>query len=169
MIIDLASVTSVSKPVAADVEGAQIDLDDEGSVSSPVHFNGEILRDGSRVHLRGTVTGDVDLQCTRCAEPLRHHLDVSFDDVFVPASDAADAGEHELEGAELDEQIIEQDEIDLTDVIREQVLLNLPEQVFCKEDCKGLCPQCGTDLNKTDCDCGENEIDPRWAALKNLN
>ena len=55
-------------------------------------------------------------------------------------------------------------------VKRAQVLLlNLPEQVLCKEDCKGLCPECGTNLNLKDCDCGDKDIDPRWAALKNLN
>ena len=169
MIIDLASVTSVPKPVAADVRGVQIDLGDEGSVAVAAHLNGEVFRDASKVHLRGTVTTDVDLQCTRCAEPLTYPLDVQFDDVFVPAAEEASDSEHELAGAELDEQLIEETEIDLAEVVREQILLNLPEQVFCNEDCKGLCPQCGADLNKTDCDCGENDIDPRWAALKNLN
>jgi len=169
MIIDLASVTSVPKPVAADVEGVQIDLGDEGSVAGTANLKGEVFRDASKVHIRGTVTADADLQCTRCAKPLSYRVEAPFEDVFVPAAEEATDGEHELAGAELDEQLIEDTEIDLAEVVREQILLNLPEQVFCKEDCKGLCSQCGADLNKTNCDCGENDIDPRWAALKNLN
>jgi uncharacterized protein len=52
--------------------------------------------------------------------------------------------------------------------VREQILLNLPEQVFCKEDCKGLCQKCGANRNLIDCKCDSDETDPRWAALKNL-
>ena len=58
--------------------------------------------------------------------------------------------------------------LDLKEIIREQILLNLPEQVFCTPDCKGLCPKCGANRNLIDCNCNETEIDPRWAALKNL-
>ena len=68
---------------------------------------------------------------------------------------------------ELDE--MEGSEIDLAEIAREQILLDLPQQFFCKDDCKGLCEKCGTNLNLKDCDCEDDEIDPRWAALKNLN
>jgi uncharacterized protein len=85
------------------------------------------------------------------------------------ASEETREDDLEVEEADLDEQLVEGDEVDLTEIIREQILLNLPEQVLCKEDCKGLCPQCGANRNLIDCDCGEDEIDPRWAALKNLN
>jgi uncharacterized protein len=64
--------------------------------------------------------------------------------------------------------ILESNNIDVAELVREQILLNLPEQVFCAEDCKGLCPQCGANRNLIDCKCEEKEIDPRWAALKNL-
>jgi len=64
--------------------------------------------------------------------------------------------------------VFEGDELDLTELVREQILLNLPEQTFCNPDCKGLCPKCGQNRNLIDCNCEENETDPRWAALKNL-
>ena len=57
---------------------------------------------------------------------------------------------------------------DSVEVVREQILLAMPEQVFCWEDCKGLCPKCGTNLNLIDCKCADDEVDPRWAALKSL-
>jgi uncharacterized protein len=59
--------------------------------------------------------------------------------------------------------------IDLSEVIREQMILAIPEVVLCKEDCEGLCDKCGKNLNLLNCKCKEDEIDPRWAALKNLN
>ena len=59
--------------------------------------------------------------------------------------------------------------IDLAEIAREQILLELPQQFFCKDDCRGLCEKCGRNLNLKDCDCEDDEIDPRWAALKNLN
>jgi len=169
MIIDLPSVQTTPKPLTADVDSAQIDLEGEGEVKGRTRFDGETFRDGTRVHVRGTITADVDLACTRCAEALTEHLEIPFEDVFVNASDEANEDDLEVEGADLDEQLVEGDEIDLIDVVREQILLNLPEQVLCKEDCKGLCPQCGANRNLIDCDCGKDEIDPRWAALKNLN
>lgn len=169
MIIDLGSVTSTPRPLAADIEGAQIDLEEEGRVAGVAHFEGELFRDGARSHLRGIVTAHVELQCTRCGEPLTKQLEIPFEDVFVDASEEPSEDEHEIGGEALDEQLVESSEIDLTEIVREQILLDLPEQVFCKEDCRGLCAECGANLNEKDCDCGEKDIDPRWAALKNLS
>jgi uncharacterized protein len=169
MIIDLATATSTPRHVAADVESEQIDLDGEGTVAGSAHLDGELFRDGSKTHLRGTVTADIDLRCTRCGEAITRHLDIPFEDLFVDASEEPADDDHEVHGEDLDVQVLHNAEIDLVEIVREQILLDLPEQVFCKEDCKGLCPQCGADLNKTDCSCGEKDIDPRWAALKDLS
>jgi uncharacterized protein len=64
--------------------------------------------------------------------------------------------------------IVEGEQIDLKELAREQILLNLPEQVVCSEACKGLCEKCGADRNTDECRCGNDDIDPRWAALKGL-
>ena len=58
--------------------------------------------------------------------------------------------------------------IDVDEVVKEQILLAVPTRMLCREDCKGICPECGTDLNKGECACKKDDIDPRWAALKNL-
>jgi uncharacterized protein len=68
----------------------------------------------------------------------------------------------------LDESLVENGLIDTAEVVREQILLAIPDQVFCREDCKGLCPKCGANLNLIDCKCSDDDIDPRWAALRNL-
>lgn len=169
MIIDLASVTQTPRPLTADIDGAQIDLAGEGMLDGVAHFEGELFRDGTKTHIRGTLTAEAELVCTRCAEPTRLRLETPFDDVFVDAAEESTDDEHEIGGSQLDEQLVQGNEVDLTEIIREQILLDLPEQVYCREDCKGLCPHCGANRNLIDCECGEKEIDPRWAALKNLN
>jgi uncharacterized protein len=169
MIIDLASVQTMPKPLTAEIDGAQIDLEGDGSVNGAARFDGETFREGTKVHLRGTIATDVRVECARCAEPLTRHLDIPFEDVFVNAAEETNEKDLEVEGSDLDEQLVIGNEIDLTETIREQILLNLPEQVLCKEDCKGLCPQCGANRNLLDCDCGKEDIDPRWAALKDLS
>ena len=79
-----------------------------------------------------------------------------------------DSKETHLESSDLDTDVIDGNELDLAEVAREQIVLNLPEQVLCSEDCKGICPTCGTDLNEGECRCREDDIDPRWQALKEL-
>jgi uncharacterized protein len=169
MIIDLSSVQTTPKPLTADVDAARIDLEDDGTVNGSARFEGEVFREGTKVHLRGEIAVDVDIVCSRCAEPLTERLEIPFEDVFVNAAEETATADLEVEGTDLDEEVVESNEIDLSEVIREQILLNLPEQVLCKEDCKGLCPQCGANHNLLDCDCDKEDIDPRWAALKNLN
>ena len=77
-----------------------------------------------------------------------------------------EAKENELDVDDLEVSIIENEEIDLNELVREQILLTLPTQIFCKEDCKGLCRECGANQNLIDCNCEEKEIDPRWKAWK---
>jgi uncharacterized protein len=169
MIVDLSSVQLTPKHLTADVDGAQIELEGEGTVLGTAHFEGEAFRKGPQTHLRGRVTADVELQCTRCVEALTRQLEIPFEDVFVNVSEEPSEKDLEVPLSDLDVELIADEKIDLTDIIREQILLNLPEQVLCKEDCKGLCPNCGTNRNRQDCDCDSEDIDPRWAALKNVN
>jgi uncharacterized protein len=169
MIIDLANAGTTPRHLTADIEGEQIDLADEGKVTGTAHLEGELYRTNERAHLRGTITADVELDCTRCLASVGRHVSIPFEDVFVDATDEPKVKDLELDETDLDVDLIEGNEIDLTDVVREQILLDLPEQVLCKEDCKGLCPQCGADRNLIDCSCEEKTIDPRWAALKDLN
>jgi uncharacterized protein len=99
---------------------------------------------------------------------IKQDLDVVFQVDFIGKDLFSDSKEAQLERSDLDTDVIEGNELDLTEVAREQILLNLPETVLCREDCRGICPTCGKDLNEGDCSCGGGEIDPRWAALKDL-
>lgn len=169
MLIDLTSVGTSPKKLRSEFAGALIDLEGEGEVAGDARFDGETYRDEHRVHVLGMITAEVAMDCTRCLQPLRRKIEVAFDDVFVDGADASRNSESELSIADLDESLVIGGRVDLADVVREQILLALPEQIFCSEDCRGLCPKCGGNRNLIDCSCEREEIDPRWAALKNLN
>ncbi len=169
MDLALSSVHTSPKPLEATFAADEIELEDEARLMEPVTFKGEAFRRDSKVHLTGSITTRIELACTRCTEPVVWDLDVSFDDVFVDADQEPADEELQLSDADLDESIVPGDVIDLKEVVREQILLEMPEVVLCGEDCKGLCAKCGTNRNLIDCSCDRDEIDPRWAALKDLN
>lgn len=169
MLIDLTSVGTSPKKLRTEFAGTLIDLEGEGEVIGDARFDGESFRDEKRVHISGMISAEVAIDCTRCLEPLRRKIEVAFDDVFVDAAHESRSSETELTIADMDESLVIGGRVDLAEVVREQVLLALPEQIFCREDCRGLCPKCGGNRNLIDCSCDREELDPRWAALKNLN
>jgi uncharacterized protein len=95
-------------------------------------------------------------------------VDAEFDLRYQPHALNAGEGEREIEEDDLTTAFYENDEIDLGQLMREQFYLALPMKPLCREDCKGLCAQCGTNLNTGTCDCSPVWEDPRLAALKNL-
>ena len=74
----------------------------------------------------------------------------------------------ELTEDEMSVSVFDGEAIDVDEIVKEQIVLAVPTRMLCREDCKGICPECGTDRNTGDCSCATNDIDPRWAALKNL-
>jgi uncharacterized protein len=129
------------------------------------HGKHEIIKD---IRLRGRVSASLELQCARCLEPVQQDVDREFELLYRPLG--ADAGRDELSvtAAEAEIGYYQGDGILLEDVLREQVLLALPLKVTCREDCKGLCPHCGKNLNEEQCSCNVPMEDPRWAALKEI-
>lgn len=113
------------------------------------------------VVVRGQVEGTLQQECRRCLEPVNPVLKKDLTLVFVEEPDEDDDGGvygFEPTGAELD----------LSDAVREEVLLAVNPYVECRPDCRGLCPLCGTNLNEESCDCTEQDADPRWEALRRL-
>ena len=108
----------------------------------------------------GTVAGGAVLQCARCLKQLPSGYDVEVCELFYGNghAPAPDEDAYSVKGVE----------IDLEPMLRDAVALALPLNPLCDEDCKGLCPRCGRDLNLNSCDCKEEEGDPRWAALDEL-
>ena len=129
------------------------------------HGKHEVIKD---IRLRGRLSTRLELQCARCLEPVQQDVAREFELLYRPLG--ADAGRDELSvtAAEAEIGYYQGDGILLEDVLREQVLLALPLKVTCREDCKGLCPHCGKNLNEEQCSCNVPMEDPRWAALKEI-
>lgn len=120
------------------------------------------------VRLRGHLKAVVATPCDRCLEPATFTIDSDFDLYYRPADTGPGGEEVEIDDGEAQIGFYEGDGILLEDVLREYVLLALPMQVTCRQDCKGICPICGQNRNEVPCDCRANLSDGRWAALKNL-
>jgi len=129
------------------------------------HGKHQIVKD---IRLRGQLSTRLELQCARCLEPVWQDVKREFELLYRPLG--ADAGRDELSVTDAEAEIgyYQGDGLLLEDVLREQVLLALPLKVTCREDCKGLCPQCGKNLNQEQCSCSREIDDPRWAALKDV-
>lgn len=169
MIIDLNALGSRSKSVDLDIASNEIDLELEiVRAVLPIHLSCEIDRSDFRTNVSGKIAGEFEIDCTRCLEAVKVPLGFAFDVEFVDAEHFGSSGEHEIDSKDLTADALPGEQLDLSELVREQILLNLPEQVFCKDDCKGLCEICGTNRNLKDCNCNEKEVDPRWSALKDL-
>ena len=169
MIIELASLGKNSKPFELAFEPDEIDLGEGTRLTTKAEFTGDITRECSKTIVCGDLKAGVETDCFRCLESVGKEIDIKFEDIFVDAAAVPTDEEIELGSEALDESLIEGDEIDMADVVREQLILATTEKVLCRADCKGLCQQCGENRNLIDCKCEEKIEDPRWAALKNVN
>jgi len=154
-----------------------IDLGSEARQRTPLKASGraEVVEEHHGKHqtikdirLRGRLSAELELQCARCLEPVPQGVERDFELLYRPLG--ADAGRDELSVTDAEAEIgyYQGDGILLEDVLREQVLLALPLKTTCRVDCKGLCPQCGKNLNQEQCSCTTAVEDPRWAALKEV-
>jgi uncharacterized protein len=116
----------------------------------------------------GHVCVTMEAPCDRCLESAATPIDADFDLSYRPAEMAASGEEVELDEGEAEMGFYEGDGVELAEVLREFVLLQLPMQIVCRQDCKGICPVCGGNRNVAVCNCRQELADDRWAALKNL-
>jgi uncharacterized protein len=123
-----------------------------GDISIAVDATSSV--DGVVVH--GTVTTPWRGQCRRCLTEVEGASVSEVDELFQQHPRHGDAVE------------ITGDQIDLAPVVREYVLLDLPDAPLCRDDCAGICPTCGIDRNNGTCDCQPQATDPRWSALEGL-
>jgi uncharacterized protein len=146
----------------------QLPSDEGFRVIAPVELAFDIFKDKDQFRLAGAVKTTLELPCSRCLEPFALPVDASFDLRYQPHTDNKGEGEREVEEDDLTTAFYENDEIDLGQLMREQFYLALPMKPLCREDCQGLCPVCGTNLNAGACSCNRAWEDPRLAALKEL-
>ncbi len=123
-----------------------------------VQFKGTISNVSGTLIMRGRASVDFVTRCSRCLDDVKEHFEFDVDEAFS-----------KLEKGDEDEVIIiDSDRIDMVEVVEKNLCSALPINYLCSEDCKGLCPVCGCNLNKETCDCVDDYIDPRLAALKDF-
>ena len=134
----------------------------------PVTLQFEINKDKDKFRLVGQVQSRLELACSRCLEPFELPVDASFDLRYLPVTEASNEADREVAEDDLETSYYRDDQIDLNELMREQFYLVLPMKPLCQADCRGLCTQCGTNLNAGSCDCAPAWEDPRLAPLKGL-
>jgi uncharacterized protein len=145
----------------------------------PVHLDAFLEKIERRVRVGAHGKAQLSVPCGRCLAPVAVDLPVDFELTLVPDDEYDDAvraqGEDHtgkvagsFDPRDAEEEVYRGKVIDLDPLLREQLLLSLPTYPVCREDCKGLCPMCGANLNERECGCDRHVPDPRWAGLKNL-
>ncbi len=134
---------------------------------TPVGYSLTLNRVQDNMIMEASLGGEYETGCSRCLEPAKSDFALDFRQIFIPAPEDF---RPEAEKADDVEQLsfYRSDEIDLTPVIFEQIFLSLPNWTLCREDCPGLCHDCGHNLNQGPCGCNKDKVDPRLAALKNF-
>ena len=169
MKIDLNRSDGSTTEFEIDIPMDDIDLESEfARVEGSVRAEGEVSNEESLTVIDAEINAPLSIDCSRCLKPSSRSHEVSFRTAFVVGDEASEEGELELDLRDLELSTSESDEIDLVDVVREQIVLGLPSHPLCSDDCKGLCEMCGGNLNEKQCDCKEQNTDPRWAALRDL-
>lgn len=149
MKIDVRDIPSEGLSIALNENAGALGLDDiQGSVGGTL----SLLRSGTSVSLDGSLRASLKFCCGRCLEEFSRVLDLDVNVVLEKAG-GAPAKETELKGEDLDVSFYSGQTINLDDLVREEIFLNLPMRPLCRDDCLGLCPRCGKDLNLRACDC----------------
>jgi uncharacterized protein len=166
LLLNLSRIRTAHERVEQVYEPAELgQTHDDVRVVAPTTLVFDIHKDQQQFRLVGRVQSTLELLCARCLEPLRWPVDAEFDLRYVPFGATAGAGDHEIAGDDLTTAFYEHEEIDLGQLMTEQFYLSLPMKPLCDADCRGLCPECGTNLNRGSCACERRWVDPRLAAL----
>jgi uncharacterized protein len=164
-VADLVDAPGTSRRVDLDVpapEGFELPLVE---LREPLRLRGVVESVVDGLLVRGELSAEVAASCARCLEPVTEVVTTDVTELFAdpsrtPAEDLA----------ELDEGYeIRDGQIDLDALLRDALAPALPARPLCREDCRGLCAECGQNRNEGDCDCAETDADPRWAALEGLS
>jgi uncharacterized protein len=126
-----------------------------------------ITKASGTVFIKGSLTAVIDIFCSRCIEKAKLSIGSDFFYTLMPAK-AETREDLELKPEELEISYYQGDFIDLAPIICEQILLQIPMKVICREECRGLCQYCGANLNVSSCNCPSDFVDSRMTALKSL-
>ncbi len=139
------------------IDDALAQLNHATGQSSSIEANGKVYRSDDKLWIQLAYEGMVQFVCDRCLKAFDYPIDGQI------KRQLSTRDEFDVEWL-----IIRNEQVDLAEAIADDLIIKLPIQLVCSEDCKGLCPTCGIDLNQSRCQCEEETIDPRLASLKDL-
>ena len=166
MRIDVRELETGPVRAQGELTLAQLGLQSsDGKILENIIVQASAEKQARQVRVRGNFTVSLELTCARCLDPVRMQLSPEFDQFYQSNSGSMLSGEIALTENETEIGFFNGDFIEVTDIVREQILLALPMKPMCREDCKGLCPYCGGNRNVRDCGCQDSGSDPRLAPL----
>ncbi len=160
--------------VPAEGLNAELSLEPDALAAKSINADGPVKgtfrveKTGSQVLIKGSVSGCVRLQCSRCLTSYRYKIEEKIFIELRPLLAAGEGEEMELASDDLDVEFFRGDSLDLEHFIEEQVRLALPMKPLCSKECGGLCPSCGEAIGSDACACDVESIDPRWEVLESL-
>jgi uncharacterized protein len=143
-------------------------VDERVTLADPVIVNGRVKTSRSEVRVSGRIETQVNVDCDRCLKTLEVPVAADFALQYITGQEYESSHIAALPADEMAVSVFDGEAIDVDEIVREQILLAVPDRALCREDCKGICSSCGIDLNAGSCNCDSTEIDPRWAALRKL-
>ncbi len=170
MFISLQQLEQKPVQFNVDLPAGEIEIDNSVTQSTNLKAEGSaqlLSHSLGEIRVAGRLDVSLTAVCVRCLESTVLPVRKSFDLVYVPTGESG-GGEAEVDESAIEVGFYEGNGIELNDVLREVVLLALPMQLTCGEDCKGICPTCGQNRNQSNCSCDNKIEDERWNGLKNL-
>ncbi len=159
--------TGASRRLA--IAGSLNDLDDLNPGPVPVQGELTLLRTENGVLAFGKAQVTVNAECRRCLSVVESEVRFEFEEEFVPSIDIETGAQLAITDEDSPELVIDEHHIlDIGEVVRQYVVMEAPVAALCRADCKGLCPQCGMNLNLGPCGCTTEPVDPRLMVLKQL-
>lgn len=156
---DIIAAPGAALPFEFQLDLSDLDFNGECPISEPVSVTGEVKNTAGALSLSAEAKTNLHLTCDRCAAAFVREKVVNYETLLAT----------ELEDEENDDiLLLEGDELDVGEAVTTAFILDMDTKNLCKEDCKGLCPTCGVNLNEKTCGCGKREVDPRLAALAQL-
>jgi uncharacterized protein len=170
MLLDLGEIRGSENRVDRTYSVGELrsEVDDAYRVNAPVALQARLLKDGDKFRLTGRVDTTLQLACCRCLEPFDRVVGLLIDLLYLPQDLNDGEDESEISAEDLSTAFYRDEQIDLDALVREQFQLALPMKPLCGDDCRGLCAQCGINLNTGRCSCETGWRDPRLAALESL-
>jgi len=172
MIIDLRTITHETQRFDFSLDSDWWKIADQRDqprdLDTPITAHVEIYKTGERYILSGEISGGFKIICDRCLEP--YHKDIASDFQIALTPPISIFGKVEVELSEKDMQVgfIGEEEVDLREIVREQIYLSFPIKSLCNENCLGLCPHCGANLNIKPCGCSKDKGHPEFLKLKRV-